>query len=294
MASRVIRDGLLDSEPVAALHDRTFRLFVGLILSADDYGLVELGYGPIKRAHGMLDWPREMVAKMLGELTDARLILPYEHQGRRYAAIAKWAAHINTVRPKHPLPSWGTEHVRSVLGFKSANVRVASSHYFKHLGFDRGPPVPPKAPPSGTHRAPIGNEEVRGKREEIKNIRGAKTVSESFEAFWEIWPRHQRKADKAKCIKAWNASNLDERLPEITANVQAWKVSQSWSDQQFIPAPLVYLHRKTYDAPTPAPKGGNGMHPQALQQSSTIKTSFGAFDTSGLLDANGHPKGDAQ
>lgn len=113
MPSRVIRSGLLDSESLAGLHDRTFRLYIHLLLSADDYGLVEVGYGPIKRSAALLDWSREIVAKMLAELIDAELILPYEVDRKCYAAINRWDGIIQSM-PWHPLPPFGMSHVRKV------------------------------------------------------------------------------------------------------------------------------------------------------------------------------------
>jgi hypothetical protein len=162
MPNRVFRDGLLDSEIVAGLHDRTFRLYTSMILSADDFGLVEIGFGPIKRANPLLDWSRETVAKMLGELTDASLILPYEADSKAFAAITKWCSQINSKRPKHPLPSFGLGHIKSVYGFKDASTRIEASKYIKHLAIGSGPPVPHHGPTS----PPLVPEEGRGKREE--------------------------------------------------------------------------------------------------------------------------------
>jgi len=76
LPSRVLRIGLFDSEPIAGLRDNTFRLYIHLLLSADDYGLVDIGFGSIKKSAPLLNWSREMVAKMLAELIDASILFP--------------------------------------------------------------------------------------------------------------------------------------------------------------------------------------------------------------------------
>lgn len=166
MTSRVIRDGLLDSEAVAALHDKTYRLYTHLLLAADDFGLVGVGYGPIKRAAPLMDWSREIVAKMLGELTDAGLILPYESGGKQFAAIAKWKSAINCMAPKHPIPTFGMCHVIGAYRFKSAAVREAVlkiAPHIKELTLESGAPVVHQCPASDTK-----GYGVRGKGEGVR------------------------------------------------------------------------------------------------------------------------------
>ena len=126
MPSRVLREGLADSELIALLSDRAFRLYIHLHLAADDYGLVAIDFGPIRKAAPLSDWNREIVAKMLCELADGEVILPYEVDGKRYAAISKWKSKINSIAPKHPIPSFGMNHMLDPYGFKSADVRNAA------------------------------------------------------------------------------------------------------------------------------------------------------------------------
>lgn len=175
MASRILRDGLADSEVIAALHDRTFRLWIHLLLAADDYGLVAVDFGPIKRASPMAEWPRELVAKMLCELTDAELIIPYEVGGKHYAAIARWKAKINSIAPKHPVPSFGMQHVLEPYGYKSHTVRDAALKILKHINNDAQ-----KSASLGIHQigtsAALVPEGVRGK--------GLKEAPEAPDPIW--------------------------------------------------------------------------------------------------------------
>jgi hypothetical protein len=164
MSSRVLRDDLWTSERVNALHDKTFRLYLCLINAADDYGLVEIGFGAIKRAAPLLAWTREEVAKMLGELTDANLIRPYEANGKAFAAIERWQTRVNCWQPKYPIPSFGLTHCLMPTGFKDQRTRSAASLILKHLAFESEPPGDPK----GTTGAPPVTEGVRGKGEGVR------------------------------------------------------------------------------------------------------------------------------
>jgi hypothetical protein len=166
MGSRVLRDDLWTSERVNALHDKTFRLYICLINAADDYGLVEVGFGAIRRAAPLLSWSREEVAKMLGELTDAELIRPYQHEGKPYAAMEKWRANVNSYRPKNPIPSFGMGHCGIPLWFKDFKTRRAAALILKHLPIESGPPAVHESPTRDALETK--REEVRGKREEVR------------------------------------------------------------------------------------------------------------------------------
>lgn len=150
MPSRVLRDGLWESESVNALHDKTFRFFVCLLNAADDFGLCEVTYGAIRRAAPLQAWSREDLAKMLGELVDHGLIVPYEQQGKRYCCIAKWQSRIQSLRPKYPVPSFGMQHVMNPLGYKDDRVKASASLFLKHLASESTYPENPQvSPPRG-------------------------------------------------------------------------------------------------------------------------------------------------
>lgn len=291
MSSRVIRQGLLSSEAVAGLHDRTFRLYLGLILRADDFGLVEIGYGPIKESHALLEWTREIVAKMLGELTDARLILPYQVGPKRYAAIDRWEATIKSHKPQHPIPGFGLVHVRKVYWFKDVQTKIAASLYLKHLSLDSELPSAPLVPPQLPPRAPLGNEEVRGKR--IKNKEGTHDLPRvSLMAHpnvdllgyspWECPDGIEPEAwnDWLKVRKRKKAENSERAYASVMNKIEAIRKAglnptdfvdksarSGWSDIYPPEAP-----------PSSATKSGNG------------SSSFGAFDTTGTMPPFPPPK----
>jgi hypothetical protein len=76
------------------------------------------------------------------------------------------------------------------------------------------------------------------------------TSPEGFEAFWEAWPSHYRKANKAACAKRWQNIPV-ECHPEIALKLQAWKRSDKWASGEYVPAPLVWLNQERWKAEAP-------------------------------------------
>ena len=70
-----------------------------------------------------------------------------------------------------------------------------------------------------------------------------------FDEFWIEWPKHFRKADRKKCEAKWRSEKLDTIADKIMASVKAWKSSKQWQKDggQFIPAPLVWLNKATWE-----------------------------------------------
>jgi hypothetical protein len=162
VSSRVLRDDLWTSEPIGRLHDKTFRLYVCLINAADDYGLVDTGFGEISRAAPLTRWSPEEVQKMLGEMFDSEVLLPYRVHAKSYCAVDKWQCFMRSVKPKHPIPSFGLGHIRMPYGFKNQRVREAASLLLRHLDI--------KGIPQGVPRDDLGHEgsKEEGNREEGK------------------------------------------------------------------------------------------------------------------------------
>lgn len=162
MSNRVIRADIVSSERVTSLHYETRWLYLALVLAADDYGLVHLSYGEIRRATPLDMWTREKVEAMLGELVDNKLIVTYDDgTGRRFGAITKWRSTVNSIKPKWPMPSWGMDHVMQPYGFKDARTRQGAALILKHLAIES---VPPAVQLTATSPPPV-TEGGRGKGE---------------------------------------------------------------------------------------------------------------------------------
>lgn len=101
---RTLKPEFLEDERVAALSDRAFRLLIGSILLADDYGNFR---GAITYLRGQVFWGREEVSPKevtdtLAELVAAHFLQPYEQDGQKYLHIRTWAKHQKVDHPSKP------------------------------------------------------------------------------------------------------------------------------------------------------------------------------------------------
>lgn len=105
---RSVKPEIHQDEEVGVLTDSAFRLFIGLITLADDYGRQKGGI----RLLAAQVWPYrpEMVGEiegLLAELDDADLIYRYEVDGKPYVGLASWNEHQridNAGKPRVPEP----------------------------------------------------------------------------------------------------------------------------------------------------------------------------------------------
>lgn len=67
-----------------------------------------------------------------------------------------------------------------------------------------------------------------------------------FDAFWECWPKNDRKQDKAKCAAKWSKDGLDAMADKIVADVEAKKATAKWRDG-YVEAPMVYLNNRRWE-----------------------------------------------
>ena len=86
----------------------------------------------------------------------------------------------------------------------------------------------------------------RGEERRVEKKNTPKPPTGAFEAFWECWPKNERKQDKAKCSEKWKRDSLDTVAEAIVADVSAKKHSQKWRDG-FIEAPMVYLNNRRWE-----------------------------------------------
>jgi hypothetical protein len=70
-----------------------------------------------------------------------------------------------------------------------------------------------------------------------------------FVRFWSVWPKSIRKGGKSKCLEVWRKVKLEPQADAIVAHVEAQKLTTGWTKDggQFIPAPITYLNRRSWD-----------------------------------------------
>ena len=109
---RTIKPELLEDEKVAALSDDEFRLFIGLLLVADDYGNFRANPTWLR---GQVFWAREPsrdTRETLASLSDVGLVVLYEVSAQHYGHICGWSKHQKIDRPSKPkIPGPTAENV---------------------------------------------------------------------------------------------------------------------------------------------------------------------------------------
>ena len=107
MGNRMIRETLLESETLSALSDFDFRLWIVLILLADDYGVVDARPAIIKgRGYALRDRVSvKAVDDGLLRLATAGCISLYDVDGKSYAQFPKWGNHQRLRDSKHKYPT---------------------------------------------------------------------------------------------------------------------------------------------------------------------------------------------
>jgi hypothetical protein len=104
MPSRVIREGLLDSQRYWSVAIEARQLFWHLMLVADDFGLMSLAPIFIRR-RCFVDAPSdEKLDKLIAELHDADLLRVYEVEAARYGFIPRFQQTLRTDKAKCPMP----------------------------------------------------------------------------------------------------------------------------------------------------------------------------------------------
>lgn len=101
MSQRLIRDDMLESERVQRRTVPARWLFLAIMLTADDMGLVEYNEFKLARRAAL---PDDTIAALWDELVKADLIRPYTVAGKRYAFVPRFRQRLRIKRTKHPLP----------------------------------------------------------------------------------------------------------------------------------------------------------------------------------------------
>lgn len=144
---RTLKPEILEDKVTAGLTSDEFRLFVGMILLADDYGNLRAEpawlSGQIFWLAGLSRDPRECVAR----LADARLVELYLVDGQSYAHIRNWAKHQRVDRPGKPRVPRENEGIRETLATLSRDPRDT-------LATDQGPGPGPGPGPTEVSAGP--------------------------------------------------------------------------------------------------------------------------------------------
>jgi hypothetical protein len=219
MPTRLLREGILDSERVDRLDAPAEVFYRRLMSKVDDFGLFDARLAMLRSSLFALrvDRVREAdIARWIAACEKAGVIALYEHGGKPYGQMldTKWQVRSE---PKHPLPPWGK-------GTHPGTVENSGSHPESPVTvFGDGVVVETPQPPTG-----------------------------GFDVFWTLWPKHTRKVAQKQCAEKWRTQGCDAIAERVIAALRAAIKSEAWTKDKgkFIPAPLVWLNQNRWEAPT--------------------------------------------
>lgn len=240
MPDRIVRAGILTSDPVNTLSWPAEVLYRRLHSIVDDYGRYD-GRSSLLRAHLYplkIDKVSEAdVGKWLTECVTAGLVSLYRVAGRPYVEVTKFGARVRAETSKWPSPD---EADKSILA--PAPVPVVST--------DDG--VSPsladiRARPHADAAVFVGVVGV------VVDKPPHPPAGGGFAEFWRAWPKSMRKVAEKQCAAKWKSQECDSLVSEIVAHVVAMTATEAWKKEggNFIPAPLVYLNQRRWEAGAP-------------------------------------------
>lgn len=218
MPNRILREGIMSSGPINKVSEAAETLYVRMLVAADDFGLVELTPEFLKaRCLPLRSISYEDIEKRVAELTaggreGGALVWPYEADGKRLGAVAKWDQRRFALRPKFPMPPWGNAHIRG--GYVDPRVQ--------------GEPK--------KHATPAKKREPR-----------AGKPNGAFDLFYSAYPR---KVNRKDAERAWLKLSPDEKLQaKIMQALEEQKASEDWRKEggKFIPYPSTWLNKERWD-----------------------------------------------
>jgi hypothetical protein len=201
---RTLKPEMLDDEKVSALPHLAWRLFVSLIMTADDYGNQ---HGAPAKIRGSALWATNAtdaeVREALARLSRDSLVALYSVRGQSYVSIVGWTKHQRVDKPGRPIVP-GPEQADSGTSEDSRESREDPANPREVLATDldqdqdqdhegegkRGPaspaalplfgdpPAKPPAPPKADDVAALWAEQERLRPEVITGARGLDLTSD--------------------------------------------------------------------------------------------------------------------
>lgn len=176
MPTRMIREGLLDSERYWSVPDEAQLLFHRLLLLADDFGCLSLTPLFIRR-RCFNDGPSdEVIATLLDQLARADLLRPYQVGDARYGFIPRYRQRLQRMTLKHPVPPIETLQGDEDAQQKFTKVRADSNKGMRSPSEAHGLPTVAQQPKGSEVEVKRREKEVElkkanGLQQEIKSYR---------------------------------------------------------------------------------------------------------------------------
>ena len=237
MPNRIIKESIRTSDTVAEMTDFQFRLWVGLIVSADDYGrgdarpeILKGQIFPLRKKVKEKD-----IESALNGLAALGCVELYTVNGKPYYSFPTWGDHqrIQTKRSKFPAP---TEN-------------------------------------DGLRESTVSHGEIPLESNPIQSKKESESESNNNARFGEWYEEYPRKIDPKRAKAAWDKLKVDETLfNEIMDGLRKWK--RAWDDPKFVPYPATWLNNRRWEAEPPKGKRNAALN---YEQKAISKSDFDAL-----------------
>lgn len=235
-ANRFIHPRLGHSEKVNTLTDLEFRVWVQYMLSADDFGVMRFSPVAVQADNDALHAKStRSIQKCLERLVEVRLLVEYEHQGRKYLCQLDWHTW-----QRFNLPS------RTINPAPPANILERCDKGTAGLFLDHHPDFAEHQYKGVDAASTDGVDVTTDAHQHTANgLRQSANGSlrERFADFWRCYPK---KVGKDAALKVWEKLKPSADLLAQMLAVLAWqKQQEAWVKDggQFVPHPATWLNQ---------------------------------------------------
>lgn len=234
---RTLKPELLEDDRTASLSHEAWRMFVSMILLADDYG--NLRANP-KLLDGQVFWARESLAglsRILRELVESGLVAEYSVRGQKYVTLTGWAKHQRVDKPGKPRVPGPEKADSEAVPDSSESFANDSGMARETLAPDLRPPTPTNDPDRRAAVCASAHDHTAARRRDTEPQLGGEATG----AVVQDPPRNQRAVPSDVVSTPWRTrapSNLAEALTwPLEARSKAcldfdgeWAVPQQWPE----------------------------------------------------------------
>jgi hypothetical protein len=185
------------------------------------------------------------VEQQLAECEKQHLLLRYSWGGKCFIQVTKWQRSSPAMTSKYPDRNGSFRISWATLDTRDGAKEFVESSIVSANGIPKGSGCHAEGMPKGLDPPACESTDT-----ETYSKTDTKTVPSGFARFWTAWPKSDRKAAKDQCLARWKSKNLESVTDEILLALEKFKASEQWSksDGQFVPAPLVWLNQKRWEA----------------------------------------------